>query len=248
MTTNGLYVYAIVPQGQQVPAGLGGVGTPPTALRVLSAGRVSAVVSAAPPNLRPRRRDLLAHQEVLLRLVEEGPVLPMRFGMVAADEASVGEQLAGAEERHLVALERVSDRVEMNVKALAPSDALAHLVREDGKIQQLREAARRHPGYEANVRLGEALASALSRRAGAAGRKAVLQLTPLARAVATGPQVSGCVLNTSFLVDKADGGRFEKAARRFAALHRDHVELRVSAPLPCYSFVEPAGSLESAGA
>ncbi|WP_329459580.1 GvpL/GvpF family gas vesicle protein [Streptomyces sp. NBC_01497] len=248
MTTHGLYVYAIVPAGQRVPPGLRGVGTPPTALRVLSQGRISAVVSEAPPKLRPRRRDLLAHQEVLRRLIEGGPVLPTQFGMVALDEASLSEQLANAEAQHVPALERVAGRVEMNVKALPASDALAHLVREDSGIRRLREEARRRPGYEANVKLGEALVSALSGRAAVAGRQAVVLLTPLSHAVAAGPEVSGCVLNMSFLVDEADGERFEKAAARFAALHRDRVELRVSGPLPCYSFVEPAASLAGAGA
>jgi hypothetical protein len=217
-------------------------------LRVVAEGQVGAVVSDAPPKLRPRRRDLIAHQDVLSRLIGSGPVLPMRFGMVAPDEAMVREQLAAARDRHLTALEHVADRVEVNVKALSPSDALAGLVREDRAIQQLREAARRRPGYEANLRLGEAVAAALSRRATEAGRRAVLELTPLAHAVAVGPQVSGCVLNTSFLVDRAAAGPFRTAAEKFAAHHRDRVELRVAGPLPCYSFVAAEDSLESAGA
>jgi hypothetical protein len=247
VTSNGLYVYAIVPAGQRVPPGLRGVGTPPTALRVLSEGRISAVVSDAPPKLRPRRRDLLAHQEVLRRLTEDGPVLPTRFGVVATGEASLREQLTIAEEHHLPALDRVTGRVEMNVKALPASDALAHLVREDSRIRQLREEARRRPGYETNLKLGEALVSALSSRAASAGRQAVRKLAPLSQAVAAGPEVSGCVLNTSFLVDEAGRARFEQVAQQFATLHRDRMELRVSGPLPCYSFVEPAGTLAGAG-
>lgn len=248
MADSGVYVYAIVRAKQPAPAGACGVGSPPLPLRVLTQGPLAAVVSDVPPKLRARRRDLLAHQELLLRLTESGPVLPMRFGMVAPDEATVHEQLAAAEGRHLAALERLAGRVEVNVKALAPPDALAGLVREDRNIQQLREAARRHPGYEANLRLGEAVVTALSRRAAEAGRRAVLELTPLAHAVAAGPEVSGCVLNTSFLVDRAAGDRFRAVAREFAALRRDHVELRVAGPLPCYSFVAPEGPLVRAGA
>lgn len=81
-------------------------------------GRVAAVVSQAPPKLRARRRDLLAHQELLLALSEHGPVLPMRFGMVAPDETVIRRQLADDEERHLAALESLAGRVEINVKAM----------------------------------------------------------------------------------------------------------------------------------
>ncbi|MFE0083712.1 GvpL/GvpF family gas vesicle protein, partial [[Kitasatospora] papulosa] len=65
MTGNGVYVYAIVPAGQALPAGAVGVGSPAAALRLVDGGRVTAVVSAAPPQLRARRRDLMAHLEVL---------------------------------------------------------------------------------------------------------------------------------------------------------------------------------------
>ncbi|MFE4370373.1 GvpL/GvpF family gas vesicle protein [Streptomyces sp. NPDC056835] len=248
MTGDGVYVYAIVRGEQRAPRGIAGVGSPPLPLRVLVEGRLGAVVSDAPPKLRARRRDLLAHQDLLLRLTAGGPALPMRFGMVAPDEAALRAQLAAAEDRHLTALERIAGRVEVNLKAFAPSDALAPLVREDKNVQMLREAARRRPGYEANLRLGEAVATALSRRAAEAGRDAVRKLTPLAHAVVAGPQVPGCVLNVSFLVDSATDGRFRAAAQNFAANRRDRVELRVAGPLPCYSFVDADGSLAGAGA
>ncbi|MFE4644560.1 GvpL/GvpF family gas vesicle protein [Streptomyces sp. NPDC056730] len=248
MTGDGVYVYAIVGAERRAPRGVAGVGSPPLPLRVLVEGRLGAVVSDAPPKLRARRRDLLAHQNLLLRLSAEGPSLPMRFGMVAPDEAAVREQLTAAEDRHLTALERITGRVEVNLKAFAPSDALASLVREDRNVQRLHEAARRRPGYEANLRLGEAVVTALSRRAAEAGRDAVRELTPLAHAVAVGPQVPGCVLNMSFLVDSAADGRFRSAAQGFAADRRDRVELRVAGPLPCYSFVEADGPFAGAGA
>jgi hypothetical protein len=217
-------------------------------LRVLSEGRLGVVVSEAPLKLRPRRRDLLAHQDLLLGLSGSGPVLPMRFGMVAPDEATVRGQLAGAEDRYLTALEHVADRVEVNVKAFPATDALAALVDEDKGIRRLREDARQHPGYETNLRLGEAVATALTRRAAEAGRLAVGELTPLAHAVAVGPDVSGCVLNMSFLVERTVAGEFSQVAQQFAALHRDHVELRIAGPLPCYSFVAPESALVRAGA
>lgn len=248
MTDNGLYVYAIVRAEQRVPKGLAGVGSPPLPLRFLVEGPLGAVVSDAPPKLRARRRDLLAHQDLLLRLTGSGPTLPMRFGTVAPDEAAVRAQLIAAEHPHLTALERLDGRVEVNVKAFAPSHALAHLVREDQSIRRLHEAARRRPGYEANLRLGEAVVTALSRRAAEAGRSAVRELTPLADAVATGPEVPGCVLNTSFLVGRAAEGRFRAAARDFAKARQDRVELRLAGPLPCYSFVGADGPLAGAGA
>ncbi|TRV81102.1 GvpL/GvpF family gas vesicle protein [Streptomyces sp. 130] len=237
MTADGVYVYAITRAETPLPDGLGGVGGPPARLRTVRRGRLAAVVSDAPPDLRARRRDLLAHQDLLLRLMDEGPVLPMRFGMVAPGQDAVERQLAAGEDGHVAALERLAGCHEINVKALAAEDALAEVVAEDATVRKLREAARRRPGYETSLRLGEAVAASLARRAAEAGRRVLRELTPRARAVAAGPEVQGCALNVSFLVEREAGDAFLARARRFAADHRGHVELRLAGPLPCYSFV-----------
>ncbi|MET7365782.1 GvpL/GvpF family gas vesicle protein [Streptomyces sp. NPDC005566] len=237
MTANGVYVYAIVPTGGSLPRKAAGVGSPPAALRLIGEGPVTAVVSDAPPQLRARRRDLMAHQDLLMGLADLGPVLPMRFGMVAADEDTVRGELAGSRESHLASLRHLTDGVEMNLKALPAQDALAAVLAEENQVRRLREEVRRRPGYEASVRLGEAIATALSRRAADAGKRIVRTLTPMARAVAAGPEVHGCALNVSFLIDRRDSERFRTAAQSFADTHRAHVELRIAGPLPCYSFV-----------
>ncbi|MFJ9407158.1 GvpL/GvpF family gas vesicle protein [Streptomyces sp. NPDC101393] len=240
MADHGTYVYGIVRAGHRVPPGLRGVGSPPGEVAALVEGRVAAVVSPAPSDLRARRRDLLAHQELLLGLDADGPVLPMRFGMAAADEAAVRRLLADAEEQHLAVLERVDGRVEINVKAMSADDSLAALVKEEPTIRRLREAVRKRPTYEANVRLGEAVATALSRRAAEAGQGIVRDLEPLARTLSPGPEVPGCLVNMSFLVDRGGAAAFTAEAERLAQRHRDRVVLRVAGPLPCYSFLEPA--------
>ncbi|THA77127.1 GvpL/GvpF family gas vesicle protein [Streptomyces sp. A0642] len=239
MVAEGVYVYAIVRAATALPHGAGGVGSPPAPVRMIRQGLLGAVVSDAPPQLRARRRDLLAHQDLLLRLSAEGPVLPMRFGMVAPDEGTVLQQVVSAESEHAATLDRLAGRTEINLKALPAQNALPALVAEEKNVRQLREAARRHPGYEASLRLGEAIAAALTRRAATAGQRIARELASRARAVAAGPEVSGCALNMSFLVDHADADAFLGRARKFAEVHREHVELRLAGPLPCYSFVSP---------
>lgn len=156
MDGDGLYVYAVVGDGVELPEGAGGVGDPPAALRVIGTGKIAAVVSDAPARLRARRRDLLAHQDLLMDLADSGPVLPMRFGMVAPGEDALLAQLALAETSHLATLKNLDGHVEINVKALPAQDSLADVVAEDAAVRRLRDAARRRPGYEASVRLGEA--------------------------------------------------------------------------------------------
>jgi hypothetical protein len=65
-----VYVYSIVTTNHpQRLAGLDGVGNPPSTLRTVHTKELSAVVSDAPEELRPKRRDLGAHQAVQERTI-----------------------------------------------------------------------------------------------------------------------------------------------------------------------------------
>lgn len=236
-----LYVFAVVRAGHPVPGSVG--GTIGSALRTVREDALAAVVGDAPERLRPRRRDLMAHQEVLAALAEHGPVLPMRFGTVAAGEEVVREQLRTGCRRHEEALDRLAGRCEFNLKAQPTDRALVRVVRGDPEVRRLREAVRARPGFEAEVRLGECVATALSAAATRAGDDLVRELAPLAVETCPGPAVRGCVVNTSFLVETAAAPAFRAAADRLAAAREADAELRVTGPLPCYSFVA-----ESAGA
>ncbi|WP_326769019.1 GvpL/GvpF family gas vesicle protein [Streptomyces sp. NBC_01591] len=225
-----------------LPRNAGGVGTPSALLRTIRHGQVDAVVSEALSKLRARRRDVLAHRDLLLRFSDEGPVPPMRFGIVALDEETVRGRLAVGETGHVAALEYRSDAVEVNVKALPTQNALAILVAEDKKVRRLLEEVRRRPGYRAGLRPGEAVAAALENRAAEVSRRVLRELTPMARVVATGPDVQGRVLNVSFLVTRGDSDDFRSVAERITEAHREHVELRLAGPLPCCGFVAAEGT------
>lgn len=229
-------VYAIIRSDHRLPVEARGVGNPPVRVRKVDGNGVAAVVSDAPGDLRARRRDLLAHQDLLLGLAETGSVLPMRFGSVAGGDEAVLKQLRDGEQRYAATLRRLDGRVEFNLKASPDPDALAAVVREDREVRQLSAAARRRPGYEANIRLGQAVAAALDRRAAQAARDTLETLVPLADATAAGPDVPGCVLNASFLVERGLREAFRDAVAAMTDRHRDRAVLKLAGPLPCYSF------------
>ncbi|WP_407561753.1 GvpL/GvpF family gas vesicle protein [Streptomyces sp. 184] len=237
MAPSPLYVYAVVNAGLALPRGLRGVGRPPAPVRLLPAGELAAVVSDAPPDLRARRRDLTAHQDLLLALCEGGPVLPMRFGMTADDAGTVRRAVDAAAPVHLAALRRLGRRIEMNLKAMPAQDAVQALVREDAAVRRLAAFVRRQPSYEGNVRLGSAIAEGLDRRAAQAADGVARELAALADECVRGTEVPGCVLNTSFLLPRAHVERCRELVESRAAELRDRLELRLTGPLPCYSFV-----------
>ncbi|CAM5722167.1 GvpL/GvpF family gas vesicle protein [Streptomyces fumanus] len=244
------YVYGITASTHPaLPEGMDGVGTPPRKVRILKEGDLAAVVSDAPEGLRPKRKDLLAHQNVLSEAGAAGCVLPMRFGSVATDDKSVTDVLAERADHYKERLGALDGRVEYNIKANHVEEAvLHHVMAENQQIRALAEANRKAGGgsYEAKIQLGEMVAAAVQAREAEDARALRSVLEPQAEAVSVGPESTGWLANVSFLVGRDAAEEFLAAVER-ARAELPHLEVRVNGPLPPYSFVEP-GPAEPAGA
>lgn len=231
-----LYVYGVTLPGAAVPAGLSGVGGPSAVVRPVPVGPLLAVVSEAPDTVRARRRDVMAHQRVLTEIGRSAPVLPTRFGMIARDEQALRATLEAEIDANLAALERVRGRVEMNLKVAVAESGLPQLLRESRTIRALHEEAGRSPGYAAKIRLGQAVSDGLRQRAAAAAEVVRRRVSELAEESAEGPEADGCVANVSFLVAAERVEAVRALVANLASEVGPRAELRLTGPLPCYSF------------
>jgi hypothetical protein len=236
------YVYGITASSHPaLPKDLAGVGDPPRPVRILEAGELTAVVSDAPEGLRPKRKDLLAHQTVLAEAGAAGVVLPMRFGSVAPDDDTVTGALTERADHYKERLRALEGKVEYNVKATHQEEAVLHLVMSaNPDIRAMTEANRKSGGgsYDDRLRLGEMVVAAVKAREGEDAAAVRSALEPLASDVSVGPESTGWLVNVSFLVDRDSADRFLTEVENVRG-RNPHIELRVNGPLPPYSFVEP---------
>ncbi|MEU3553236.1 GvpL/GvpF family gas vesicle protein [Streptomyces fragilis] len=236
------YVYGIASASHpSLPEGMGGVGDPPNPVRLLKEGDLVAVVGDAPEDLRPKRRDLLAHQTILAEAGAGGCVLPMRFGNVAPDDESVLRVLSERSGHYAERLRALDGKAEYNVKANHDEEAVLHVVMaEDAEVRSLAEANRQAGGgsHDDKLKLGEMVVGAVKAREEVDAAALQQALEPQAASVATGAESTGWITNLSFLVDTATADRFIAAVEQYREAN-PHVQLRVNGPLPPYSFVEP---------
>nr|WP_206440695.1 GvpL/GvpF family gas vesicle protein [Streptomyces scabichelini] len=233
-----MYVYAITSSDHPLRLDglrtVGGVGS----LDAVVLGGLAAVVSPAPPQLRPKRRDLTAHQELQERLMADGAVLPMRFGLLAPDHAAVRAALEEKGEQYTRRLAELHGTTEFNLKAArAQDDLLREVLSESDRARRLNELTREGNGtHEDRVALGELLVRQIDARQRLLADQIVQQLSGLARARVEAAPAKDDFLNVSFLVARADAREFTEAGQRLARDYGEAYDFRLRGPLPPYSF------------
>jgi hypothetical protein len=237
-----LYVYGVMwadAAREQARAGIGSAD-----VRPLSSDDLAALTSPlADPNVRAKRRELLAHSEVLGTALERGTVLPLSFGTVfESADAVVRDFLVPRREELRKLLRELEGHVELRVKAFYREEAiLAEVVRANPRIARLREAVRAGPEaatYGLRIELGELVAAELRARTRRDAEAIVDRLRPLSLAVEVDEEpIEHQVLRASFLVDRERVGAFDETLDDLARREDDRMHFTYVGPLPPHSFV-----------
>jgi hypothetical protein len=237
-----MYVYGVVRAGQisaPLPSGVG-----ESQVELLERAPLAALVSQVPGSSVPgRAKNLTAHTDVLRAAMDSGTVLPMRFGVLMPDAATVTHELLEAWEPGLVGmLDALDGRVEMTVSAMYLEDVLLReVVTEERTIAALRERVRRKPEaatYFERIRLGELVANAVEVRRQADAGEILEALRPFAGAYLPGdPLHERMVVNSAFLVERDKLSEFEQAVERVSAERAERMQFKLTGPLPPFSFV-----------
>ncbi|MFI1016816.1 GvpL/GvpF family gas vesicle protein [Streptomyces sp. NPDC020965] len=236
-----VYVYGIADSAHpSLPERTDGIGDPPRPVRVVRHGRIAALISDAPDEVRPKRRDLLAHQNVLRVAGETGAVLPLRFGGVSPDEETLTSVLADREEYYVERLGTLQGKVEYNVKVTHDEEAVLHRVlADDPGLRAMAETNRGAGGgsHSQKLQLGEAIAAAVQRRETDDADLVRSALEGACEEMNAGPQSLGWLANLSFLVERDRSAAVVEAVDALRVAH-PHLVLTLTGPLPPYSFVE----------
>jgi hypothetical protein len=198
--------------------------------------------------VRARRKDLMAHTDVLSRALDAGPVVPLQFGTVfESGEAVVSEFLEPRKRELERLLHELEGRVELRVRAFYLEEAiLAEIVRDNRRVARLREATRSRKEaatYAARIELGEIVASELRARAQRDAGAILDRLRPLAVAVDVVDEepIEHQVLNASFLVERGRVGTFDEAMDEIAQRQEGRIRFKYVGPLAPHSFVALGG-------
>jgi hypothetical protein len=245
MASAGTYVYAVA-KGSLPPSFVSpAVGGRKGAVRTVSAGPLTAVVSAAPPDgVALDRASLRAHSETLQELLETASaIVPLQFGTVFPSDDAVRYDLLSRTSELEPLLNRVENRVEFRLKAFYVEEVvLREILAEDRAIRELHRRTRGVPAeaaYYDRIRLGELIAAAVAAKRVRDTRTLVSGLAAIAvDQVVEAPGDEWGAVAASFLVERSAMLRFDAATAELAAAVGARMRLRCVGPLPPYSFVD----------
>jgi hypothetical protein len=211
-------------------------------VRLVRHGRVAALTSRVPDErVRAKRRDLVAHSDVLQKAAAGGVVIPVRFGMVLADEDAVVESFLEPREQELLALiDRFAGTAELRLRVVYQDREriLADVVAGDPTVRRLREASRRSATQATLLQLGERVAKLYAERRAADADAVVERLARHAVDVQRdepGDELE--VVRASFLVRDEARRAFDEELDAVALRLRHLMSFTCVGPVPPHSFV-----------
>jgi hypothetical protein len=249
------YLYGLMPAdcvGSLRPPATCGLQDAPVTLRRV--GDVAVICSEHDGReIRRTRRQMRAHTQVLEHLVDSAPVLPMRFGLVAASLDEVEPLLVAANDRIAAEFARIDGQVEIGLRIAWPREAaLAGLLEAEPALARARDAlvGRGPDAHFERIELGRRVAEALERRRTSAQHGLLGRIAPqCTEHLLRAPESDVEALRLECLVPADRQGALAETAEAAAAdvdfAGASEPEIRLIGPLPPFNFVElslwPAG-------
>lgn len=208
---------------------------------------LAAVVSDSPTSeYDSTRTNLVAHERVLERVLQQYTVLPVRFGTVAAPPAAaaaVEKLLAKRSQEFERLLADLDGKVELGLKLLWRDEKLPfeEIVHQSEGIRRLRQSLQGRPPEATHferIHLGELIKQALDRKRRA---ESAALLAPLRRTACQTVEndilMDRMILNAAFLVERAREGEFDHNVELLLDRLGERVAAKYVGPVPPYNFV-----------
>ena len=244
MAEEGKYIYCIIDTNGVRNFGAIGIGGRGDVVSNISYQDISAVISNYPmEKYELSKENLLAHEEVVERVMSDYTVLPMRAFTIAANAEEVRDFLRKHYRELTGLLKDMDNKVELGLTAywkdMAP--IFQEIVNENRKIRTLREkiaGIAERQGFKEKINLGEMVASALKYKKEIEGEEILRSLKKSAIDFRMN-DVRGdeMIINASFLIDRGWENEFDSKVSELNSKYAQRMRFKYVGPMPPYNFV-----------
>ena len=246
----GKYIYCIIHRqpindNRQPIFGPIGIGDRGDKVYTICYEDISAVISDSPIKKYSTSRDnMIAHQSILERAMEDSTVLPVRFCTIAKNEGEIVEKVLRGRYKELKTLvAKMEGKIELGVKAFWKDmklifDEIAKI----GEIRRLKAMVVKNPAQstrDLRIKVGELVQSALESKKKSESEKIVSELKEIAVDYRINDTYGDkWILNSAFLTDKAKEKEFDTRMNELDKRYGERIDFKYVGPVPPCNFVE----------
>ena len=243
---NARYVYAIIPTSKELVFDVAGVAERPGQVYTVPGPQCAAVVSASPlEDYRGLTREravpyLVAHQRVLEAVMQDWPLLPVKFGTVLRNTAEVRRLVVQGEVLFRTTLAKFAGLVQMEVVVLWDLPRVFQEIGQERPIAAMKAELAGRPAEETRagrMAVGQLVYAALERRRAALRDHVLESLRPVATDLLIVPPLEDQVaVNVALLVDRPGRERLDRQLEWLDCESGGQFRFRCVGPLPPHSF------------
>ena len=232
----GKYLYGIIESGGKESFGNIGIGN--SEVYTIQYRDVGAVVSDIPESYEISVQEALTHEKTLRKIMETHAIIPVVFGVVVRNELEIINILKHARMKFKSMLEKISGKVQVNVKISWDKSVLADILKENGEIRMLSAEVKQKINDQAlKIELGRRIKLALDERR----REYLKKIHGVLKEVSHGFKENkitdqDTVMNASFLVDKKQEYEFYNKLDELERESGGKLRFLAVGPLPPYNF------------
>ena len=248
-TATGFYVYAFLrAEDHQAVLDAKLIGIEEADVTVLVEGDLAIAISPiAAKKIRPQRKFLAAHQEIVTFLSKHWSMLPVSFGLIADSAEQVSHILQSNKVILNEQIDRVDGQVEMTVSLKWTAENIPQYFVD--RYQELAEARAAIVSGTASrdqqIEMGRMFESLLNQEREMHTNVFLQLLEPLAKEIDIQPaRQESDVMRIACLIPRESEEEFNQAVYKAAELFSDAFAISFNGPWPPYSFVKLALSME----
>ena len=234
----GKYLYGIIETERMESFGNIGLGN--SEVHTIQYADIGAVVSDIPVDYKVEIEEAMTHEKALLKIMEVRTIIPMGFGVIARNESEIINILKHGLMKFKNTLDKIDNKLQIDVKILWDKAVLAEILRESGEIRALAaEAKEKNTDKSLKIEIGRRVKSALDERK----NECVKDINSILGDLSNGSKENKIsdqytVMNGSFLVDRKWEQQFYEKLDELEKKYEKKLTFLAVGPLPPYNFTD----------
>jgi DnaJ-domain-containing protein 1 len=233
----GRYLYGIIETESRESFGNIGLGN--SEVYTIQYGDVGAVVSDTPVDCIITIEEAMTHEKTLRKIMETHTIIPIGFGVMARNESEIINLLKRGQMKFKNTLEKIDNKLQVNVKISWDNAILTDILRESEEIQTLSAKVKQAADQFLKIELGKKVKSALDERK----NEYMKNIRSVLEGMSSGFQENrikdqDTIMSASFVVDKEKEQKFYGKVEELERKYAKKLKFLCVGSLPPYNFTE----------